>query len=167
MAVVNKRDQSDAGINQSGIPVQPKLSKDDDDALPPLEGQFALLMQHIDKKVDKKINRLEDKIDNAKSTIDDLSVRVAAIETERQKTKQQSAPPRRGSIGSSQAVAASTNQQNGASDKEEWKALIFGFDEDTQTKHIDCALKKLEQVLQAAGVTNRHARGGRSTQGFI
>jgi hypothetical protein len=165
-AQINKRDQTNAGFTPSGNPPPPKFSKDDADDLPPLEGQFALLMMHLDKKVDKKIDRLEGKIDNTQSSVDDLSSRVAALESERQKMKQQSAWPRRGSFTTSQTAASST-MQPGPTENDEWKALIVGFDEDTQAKHIDCALKKLEEVMKATGVTNRHARGGRSTSGFI
>lgn len=126
-AQINKRDQTNAGIAPAGNSPPPKLSKDDDDDLPPLEGQFALLMQHIDKKFDKKIDRLEDKIDNTQSSVDDLSSRVAALEAERQKMKQPSPWPRRGSTASPQTTASSTKQPC-PTENEEWKALILFLD---------------------------------------
>jgi hypothetical protein len=166
----NKRDQADAGIAQSGNLPQAKLSKDDIGDLPPLEGQFALLMMHIDKKVDKKIDRIEEKIDSTKSQVDDLSHRVASLELERQKFIKGASgthTAHRGNSGHSQANAPSRAKAGGSIESEEWKALIVGFEEDTQGDHIDIALKKLEEIMKAACVTNRHARGGRSTQGII
>ena len=50
---------------------------------------------------------------------------------------------------------------------EEWKAFVQGFKEDTQSKHIEIGLKKLEELMKAVGVTDRRACNGRSTQGLI
>jgi hypothetical protein len=49
----------------------------------------------------------------------------------------------------------------------EWKAFVQGFNEDSQAKHIEDALKALEELMKAVGVTDRRACGGRSTQGLI
>ena len=45
--------------------------------------------------------------------------------------------------------------------------MITGFEEDTQHKHMEVTLKKLESLLAAETVMGRYARGSWSTQGFI
>jgi hypothetical protein len=133
----------------------------------------------LEDKLNKKVEKIDEKLEvmaaatdtlfgevrkeaeitkKAQKSTDDKINKLAANVQELQKGKGKG----KGG-GKEQTVYAPSLVQK----ESEWKALVFGFADDSQWNHIEKALEELVGIANAVNVVKHHARGDRSEQGFI
>jgi hypothetical protein len=147
---------------------------------------FKAMMQFMSSELDQKVTKINHAMGTmANATDRGMKELQKEIESEKKarkaadaemEIKMQEVKTQAKAIGKGIAMTAASSGLKGKgkgfgkapnAEPGDWKAFIQGFNEDTQSNHIEIALKKLEELMKAVGVTDRHACNGRSTQGLI